>query len=120
MILVVGGLGAGKKSYVMESLGYGEQDFAMTVLDENPVLLGLHEHIRAEGTFPDEWFAPLCQKQVVVCAEVGCGVVPIEAGERQWRDEVGRACARLAVEADTVVRLVCGVPQAIKGVLPCV
>lgn len=118
MILAVSGPGAGKKNYAMDFFGFGEQDMAQSATDEKPVLPDLHEHIRTEGCFPEAWFAVLCQKQVVVCNEVGCSVVLIDAGERRWCDEVGRACARLAAEADTVVRMVCGVPQAIKGILP--
>ena len=118
MILVVGGLGAGKKCYVRETLGYREDDIAKEIHDEKAVLLDLQEYIRQAGTFREEWFAALCTKQVVVCNEVGCGVVPVDAEERRWRDDVGRACARLAAEASAVVRVSCGVPQAIKGVLP--
>ncbi len=118
MILVVGGLGAGKRSFVKESLGYTEADMAREIAEDKPVLPDLHEHIRAAGGFREEWFAALCAKRVVLCCEVGCGVVPVQAKERHWRDEVGRASARLAAEASAVVRMVCGVPQVIKGVLP--
>lgn len=118
MILVVGGLGAGKQDYILHTLGYREADMATAVLDERPVLLSLHEFIRAEGSFQEEWFAPLCAKAVVVCNEVGCGVVPLDAAERRWREEVGRASARLAAEAEAVVRIVCGLPQILKGKLP--
>lgn len=118
MILVVGGLGAGKRDFVSGVLGYGEADMACAALNHRPVLLDLHELIRAEGGFREEWLAPLLAKDVVVCCEVGCGVVPLSAGERAWREAVGRACTRLAAEAGTVVRVVCGLPQVLKGRLP--
>jgi adenosylcobinamide kinase/adenosylcobinamide-phosphate guanylyltransferase len=118
MILVVGGLGSGKRDYVLNALGYDEADMAPAVLDERPVLLDLHELIRAEGGFQETWFAHLCAKAVVVCGEVGCGVVPLDGSERLWREEVGRASTRLAAEAQAVVRLVCGLPHILKGELP--
>ena len=119
MILVVGGLGAGKRNYVETTLGFSQGEMACGVLDERPVLLDLQEMIRTAGEFPEDWLAPLLAKQVVVCCEVGCGVVPIDPAERRWRDDVGRVCARLATKADVVVRVVCGLPQVIKGQLPC-
>lgn len=118
MILVVGGLGAGKRDFVSQVLGYGEADMACAALDHLPVLLDLHELIRTEGGFREEWLAPLLAKDIVVCCEVGCGVVPLSAVERAWREAVGRTCTRLAAEAEVVVRIVCGLPQVLKGVLP--
>lgn len=118
MILIVGGIGSGKTQYVKANLGYPEEKISQDVWSEKPVLLGLEESIRSVGVFSEDWFAPLCQKEVVVCCEVGCGVVPISGAERRWRDEVGRACNRLAAEAETVVRMVCGIPQVIKGIGP--
>ncbi len=118
MILLIGGLGAGKRDYVEHALGYQAGDMSTNPMDGKPVLLDLHECIRAEGGFREEWLDALRVKAVVVCAEVGCGVVPMDRGERIWREQVGRACTRLAADADAVVRLVCGLPQAIKGELP--
>ena len=119
MILVVGGQSAGKREFVM-GLGFAVEDVAPAILDTRPVLADLHVFLQAprfEGVaFLDEaTFASLLQKEVIICAEVGCGVVPIETGERLWRERVGSTCTRLAQEADTVVRLVCGIPQYIKG-----
>jgi len=56
-----------------------------------------------------------CGDWVVVCDEVGCGVVPVDAFQRRWRDEVGALCQRLAAEADVVERIFCGIPARIKG-----
>ena len=50
----------------------------------------------------------------VICDEVGCGVVPVNAEERFWRDAVGRAGCRAAAEADSVVRIVCGIAIPLK------
>ncbi len=51
---------------------------------------------------------------VVVCDEVGMGVVPLDAQGRQWREAVGAAMCLLASRARRVTRVVCGIPQRIK------
>lgn len=55
---------------------------------------------------------------VITCDEVGCGVVPIDRADENWREAVGRLCCALAQEADAVVRVIAGVPQFIKGEQP--
>lgn len=102
MILVVGGMASGKRSYV-QSLGY----------DDAQVVYGLEDTLR-EGPLAQKELQRLAQKEVVVCCEVGLGVVPMDAGEREWRELVGRTCCTLAQHASMVVRMVCGIPVILK------
>ena len=51
---------------------------------------------------------------VVVCDEIGLGIVPLDPFERRWREDTGRALCILAEHAERVVRVFCGVPQVIK------
>ena len=51
---------------------------------------------------------------VVVCDEIGLGIVPMDPFERRWREETGRALCILAESAERVVRVYCGIPQVIK------
>lgn len=51
---------------------------------------------------------------VVVCDEVGMGVVPLEAEGRMFREAVGAAMCLLASQAERVTRVVCGIPLRIK------
>ncbi len=51
---------------------------------------------------------------VIICDEVGNGIVPVEAFERAYREQTGRMVIRLAKEAEKVVRVVCGIGQRIK------
>ena len=51
---------------------------------------------------------------ILVCDEVGNGIVPMEKAERDYRECVGRVLCVLAGEADTVERVHCGIPQKIK------
>lgn len=112
MVLVVGGIASGKRSYVA-SLGFRDADIATALGTDLPVLVGLEEILRRGPLYEPE-LNELCHKEVVCCLEVGLGVVPIDASERAWRELVGRTCAQLAQRADCVVRMVCGIPVRIK------
>lgn len=103
MILVVGGAASGKRTFA-ESLGAPQGRLAFDV----------HERVR-EGADVDALIEDLAGMEVITCAEVGSGVVPIDADECAWREQVGRLSAELARRADTVVRMVCGIPTVLKG-----
>ncbi|WP_417341205.1 bifunctional adenosylcobinamide kinase/adenosylcobinamide-phosphate guanylyltransferase, partial [Evtepia gabavorous] len=49
---------------------------------------------------------------------VGGGVVPVDPVQRQNREAAGRLACLLAQRADRVIRVFCGLPQALKGELP--
>lgn len=113
MILVVGGQGSGKRDFV-RALGYQDDDMSDSLAGTEPVLVDLHILLKDLSLVSEEAFADLLGKAVVVCNEVGCGVVPMEASDRAWRDRVGRTCARLARDATRVVRMCCGIPADLK------
>lgn len=52
--------------------------------------------------------------RAVICNEVGCGLVPIQAEERQRREAVGRLCCQLAERAEAVYRISCGLAIRLK------
>ena len=113
MVLVVGGQASGKRTYV-ESLGFAPDAIAEGVFDGSPALVDLHAALRDDARTPEEIAAALADKQAVSCCEVGNGIVPLDPVERAWRDKVGRTCALLADRADSVVRMVCGIPVVLK------
>ena len=87
MILVIGGRGAGKRSFVTDVLGFSPEQFA----ENGPVLYGLEE------LDPLPPLEALLGRAVVVCREVGCGVVPMDRGDRDRRGGGGRRWAACAV-----------------------
>ncbi|MBQ2887464.1 MAG: bifunctional adenosylcobinamide kinase/adenosylcobinamide-phosphate guanylyltransferase [Firmicutes bacterium] len=118
MILIVGGEAAGKRTLAAK-LGYSAGQMSSDLAAETPVIFGVEQLVADyDRTAVDALARVLAQKQVVICNEVGCGIIPMQEEGRRFRKSVGRLCALLAEEADCVVRVVCGLPQVIKGELP--
>lgn len=114
MILILGGAGAGKRTY-LESLGYKPEDIADGVLDDKKVLYGLEKLVAADPEGAEGLLPELLQKEAIACCEVGSGVIPLHYEQRRAREATGRLCVLLAQKADRVVRLVVGIPMVIKG-----
>lgn len=117
MILIVGGVGQGKLDYVLGKTGYGPEDVAHTPAEARTrtIFDGLAQWLRDhpwEG-LEDLWEAN--PGLIVLCDEVGCGVVPLAPEERVWREAVGRLCCALALKAERVERIFCGLPMVLKG-----
>lgn len=51
---------------------------------------------------------------LIICDEIGCGLVPVDAFEREYRETVGRICTALAERSSRVDRVVCGIGIRIK------
>lgn len=51
---------------------------------------------------------------VIVCDEIGCGLVPTDAFERAYRESTGRICTELVKYADEVYRVTCGIGNRIR------
>ncbi len=117
MILIIGGESAGKRNFA-ETLGYTEKEIADAVIDERPVVYHLERLVFAQPEQADSLLDRLLEKELVICCEVGSGIIPVDRNERLGREATGRLCVRLAQQAQAVVRLVCGIPTVIKGELP--
>ena len=51
---------------------------------------------------------------VIICDEVGSGIVPLDSFEREYRERLGRLLCEIAAKAERVERIVCGIGQRIK------
>lgn len=51
---------------------------------------------------------------IIISDEIGNGIVPMDAFEREYRERTGRILVELADKADEVVRVICGMIQKIK------
>lgn len=120
MKLIISGRSGGKEEYVLAR--WQVLPKACTVEETlcTPFIASFQDTLRQVmasniqlETYLEELFTKNPQA-VILCDEVGMGIVPIEKQERVWRELVGRACCLIAHRADEVVRLVCGIPQTIK------
>lgn len=109
MILVIGGAYQGKYEFVRNELN----------IPDDRIWNRLHEYIREHEDEKrcvdkiDAWIADN-PDGVLICDEVGCGVVPIDDTDREYRDRVGHIQIRLAREALAVYRVTCGIGIKIK------
>lgn len=104
MIFVIGGAYQGKTEYVKAHFG-----------KELPVINGYHERIREQllsGLDPIKEAKKLLEESgecVIISDEIGCGLVPVDAFEREYRETTGRVCCYLAKRAEQVIRVICGI-----------
>ena len=130
MKLVIGGVAQGKLDYVLENMIkkteklYKDWPWDFAVDDERIFIIDkFHYFIRAvlEKNLPlQEYilkfmqFAEENKDTIVIADEIGNGIVPLDAFERAYREQTGRAEILLAKKADEVVRVICGIGQKIK------
>lgn len=116
MELIIGGYAQNKVEYakslepeaeIINDLHLVIKDKLAAGLSSESILQEISDQIRAaeEGG----------KKLVIISDEIGCGIVPVDALEREWREVTGRILCKLAEEAEKVTRIVMGLPQVIKG-----
>lgn len=128
MILVTGGAYQGKTGYVREKFGISSAaDSSQCAFDDvakAECISGYHKLVKRlinADIDPIVFTEKLCSENsdaIIIVDEIGSGIIPIEKEERLWREAVGRCGCILAQQSDTVVRMVCGIPHALKGDLP--
>lgn len=109
MRLIIGGRHQGKLDYAL-SLGYTMADVATELPTDKPILYGLQDLTRRFPNLSADDI-PDC---IVICDELGCGVVPIDREDRAWREHTGRLCCELAQRSNRVDRIFCGIPMQLK------
>lgn len=113
MILVIGGLNSGKLDFAKEKLGVKEYNDA--TFDNNNCIYNFQELVmEADFEIKLNTYLKKHPNCVIICNEVGGGVVPIDKNAREYREKVGRVCTKLAKQADSVYRVFCGIGAKIK------
>lgn len=124
MILVIGGAYQGKLGYVKDAFGITEEDIFNCVGAEIDFSKRCIDRIEEftyaciqNGTEPKAYFEAhrgAWENSILICQDITCGVVPLGADIRAWRDSTGRLCQYLAAEAEQVSRVFCGLEQRLK------
>lgn len=127
MKLIIGGVFQGKKAFAGQLTGISPEKAAdgMTCeydeIFQVPMIYHFHEYIKRrmqEGLPYKQLAEELIRKNpgiVIVTNELGYGVVPIEAFDRKYREDVSRLCCELAAASEQVWRVCCGIGTCIKG-----
>ena len=118
MILVIGGAYQGKLEFARETLGVSEvYTCAGPEIDfSKPCIYKIEEftlhHPDPVAYFRDhrDWW----QDSVLILQDIFCGVVPMGAENRAWRQRTGRLAQYLSREAEQVSRIFCGLEQRLK------
>ena len=103
MILIIGGAAQGKLDYVLQQTGYSPDQVAHN--PEEAQTLPIFDGLELWPDLDEEALLSANPDIILICDEVGCGVVPRDPAQRTWREQVGRLCCRLAKRAQRVERI---------------
>ena len=127
MKLVIGGYAQGKLDYVLRTYHSETGPVFDGKIPENIeqptgtiVINHFHNWVKmklAGNGNPEQEILRFIEKypdSVIISDEVGNGIVPVEAFEREYRERTGRILVELAKKAEEVERVICGIGQKIK------
>ncbi|MCR5168621.1 MAG: bifunctional adenosylcobinamide kinase/adenosylcobinamide-phosphate guanylyltransferase [Oscillospiraceae bacterium] len=123
MIMITGGAFQGKTDYMKKRFSLTDDDIAdggrceISELSKSRYIK--HYELAVRRMIPEN-IDPLAFTEGLECEaielnEIGCGIIPIDKNEREWREMTGRAGCIIAEKASEVVRVCCGIPTVIKG-----
>ena len=119
MEVYTGGAFQGKLEYVLAKKGYGKESVLEGAVINPSASIGgykvinhFHEFVRNYTDKPEEVnsFAEMLIRTrddiIIITDQVGCGIVPLDKREREWREMHGRIMCRLASNAKHVERII--------------
>lgn len=134
MELYIGGCCQGKLNYVRQL--HAQEDFIIWDGDElagkegelkeqlsqdrGIIMNHFHKYVKScleQGENPEKILQLLSAhyaKLIVISDEIGNGIVPIDAMEREYRERLGRIQCELALHAERMERIICGMGQRLK------
>lgn len=108
--LYIGGTGSGKYNYVINH----NKDKEYVIINKLNLII---KDAMKTGANPYDKVKSMLENSdniIVICDEIGNGIVPNDAFEREYREIVGRIVTDIAKQAAAVERIVCGLGQRIK------
>ena len=124
MVFIIGGAHQGKLDYAKAAFSIEDNDvFACDGAEidfSRRCIYRIEEFALAcvrENIDPTEYFRSRRERwndSILICRDIFCGVVPLGAEMRAWRQATGRLCRYLSGEAAQVSRLFCGLEQRLK------
>ncbi|MCM1427456.1 MAG: bifunctional adenosylcobinamide kinase/adenosylcobinamide-phosphate guanylyltransferase [Eubacterium sp.] len=127
MKLIIGGYAQGKLHYVLQKYQLAEDVVwdgrlpeSSTPSEQTIVINHFHKWIKEcilAGGCPAEEAAAFLDSHadcIIISDEIGNGIVPVDAFEREYRERTGRILVTLAERAEEVERVICGIGLKIK------
>lgn len=127
MKLIIGGYAQGKLQYVQSKYDLENVVVLDGTLPKHDLILGktvimhhFHNWVKKcmlDGGNPEKEslaFVEAYPECIIISDEIGNGIVPIDAFEREYRERTGRILIELAKRACEVERVICGLGQKIK------
>lgn len=125
MEMIIGGAYQGKERYAKKEFPDIDWKQGASLTEEELMqakgVLDFQEYIRKmlkAGEDVSDLARKLSEKNpdvILVSEEVGYGIVPADAFERQYREAVGRVCTALAGNSHKLTRVVCGIGTVLKN-----
>lgn len=128
MFLIIGGQSQGKLEYVLKTTNINLKDIANCEYDnidnifKKKIIYNFHLYIKKLLEKNINAFDLIKKnlkedsEKIIICNEIGLGIVPLSKEERKYREEVGRICIYLAQISEKVERVCCGIPITIKEI----
>lgn len=122
-VLIIGGKYQGKTDLAKRLFNLTDDDFinGCNLTDNNiksaKAISDLQEYTKKIDSlnFDLHSFVNSLKDKIIICTELGCGVVPMQKELDDWREITGRICCEIASISDVVIRVTAGLPQIIKG-----
>lgn len=128
MILIIGGAFQNKKEWAMTHYDIKTDEVSDLKIDTNinvkgenaKIIDNIQDSIKEKilkNEFSSTMFDEIIAQNpdiILICDEIGSGLVPIDEFDRKYRDKVGETCCYLAKKATTVHRVVCGIGMVVK------
>jgi len=120
--LIIGGAYQGKLEFAKNKFNLKENDIVNLENEKyngQKCVYNLHCYIRNciySNISYDDTIEQIINKDniIIICNEIGCGIVPIDKMERLYRDVFGKICCDIAKSCNTVIRVYCGIGEIIK------
>lgn len=120
MVLIIGGAYQGKLEFAKQVFGLSEEDiFTCTpgkidfskrcIYQAQEFVRGKEDPVGYFRTHRAQW-----EDKILILNDISCGVVPLGAENRVWRENTGRLMQYLAGEAQQVSRIFCGLELRLK------
>ena len=120
MILIIGGAYQGKLDFTKETFGITDADVHICdagEIDFSKRCIYKIEEFALHHPDPVSYFKASresWQDSILIIQDIFCGVVPMGAENRVWRQRTGILAQYLSREATQVSRIFCGLEQRLK------